>query len=118
MASPEFVKALQDTDELELTVIGRASGRRSTRPVWFVHEGDAIYLVPVTGSDSEWLKNVKANPEVTLGARGVTWTAKATPITDPAQVHEVVEKFRAKYGSAEIKKYYSKLDVAVKVPLR
>jgi hypothetical protein len=44
--------------------------------------------------------------------------ARATPITDPAQVHEVVEKVRAKYGSAEIKKYYSKLDVAVKVPLR
>jgi hypothetical protein len=32
-------------------------------------------------------------------------------------VHDVVERFRAKYGSGEVKKYYSKLDVAVKVPL-
>ena len=30
---------------------------------------------------------------------------------------EVVEKFQKKYGAGEIAKYYSKLDVAVRVPL-
>jgi len=29
----------------------------------------------------------------------------------------VVEKFRAKYGADDVKKYYSKFDVAVEVPL-
>jgi hypothetical protein len=29
----------------------------------------------------------------------------------------VVEKFRAKYGAGNVKKYYSKFDVAVEVPL-
>jgi hypothetical protein len=38
-------------------------------------------------------------------------------ITDPAKVGEVVEKFRAKYGAGNVKKYYSKFDVAVQVPL-
>jgi deazaflavin-dependent oxidoreductase (nitroreductase family) len=118
MASAEFVKVLQETDEIELTVKGRVSGRPSTRPVWFVQEGDALYLLPVKGSASEWYQNVLKNPEVTLSANRVTWTAKATPITDPARVHEVVEKFREKYGAADVKKYYSKFDVAVKVPLR
>jgi hypothetical protein len=32
-------------------------------------------------------------------------------------VGEVVEKFRAKYGAGNVKKYYSKIDVAVEVPL-
>jgi len=32
-------------------------------------------------------------------------------------VRHVFEKFRAKYGVDEVKKYYSKLDVAVEVPL-
>jgi hypothetical protein len=30
----------------------------------------------------------------------------------------VVEKFRDKYGAGDVKKYYSKLDVAVVAPLR
>ena len=33
------------------------------------------------------------------------------------QVHDIVEKFRAKYGTGEVKKYYTKLDVGVEVPL-
>jgi chorismate mutase len=48
---------------------------------------------------------------------GVKWNGKATPITDPARVRDVVEKFRAKYGAGEVAKYYSKFDVAVAVPL-
>ena len=45
------------------------------------------------------------------------WNGKATPITQPAGVREVVEKFRAKYGADEVAKYYSKFDVAAAVPL-
>jgi deazaflavin-dependent oxidoreductase (nitroreductase family) len=117
MALSEFKKALQSTDEIAITVTGRASGRKISRPVWFVQEGEKLYLVPVRGSDSDWYKNVLKNPTITLDANGVTWTAKATPITDTTRVRDIVEKFRAKYGAEEVKKYYSKLDVAVEVPL-
>jgi hypothetical protein len=85
--------------------------------VWFVQEGDVLYLLPVKGSDSAWFRNVLENPTVTLSADGVEWTARATPITDSAKVREVVDKFRAKYGRDEVAKYYTKFDVAVKVPL-
>jgi len=117
MALQEFTKALQSTKEIELTVTGRRTGRKVSHPVWFVQEDPTLYLLPVKGSDSEWYKNVLQNPVVTLGANGVTWTGRATPITDPAEVHEVVEKFRKKYGAGDVKKYYSKLDVAAKVSL-
>jgi deazaflavin-dependent oxidoreductase (nitroreductase family) len=117
MALSEFQKALQRTDEIASTVTGRASGRKISHPVWFVQEGEKLYLVPVRGSDSDWYKNVLKNPTITLAANGVTWTAKATPITDATRVRDIVEKFRAKYGADEVKKYYSKLDVAVEVPL-
>jgi hypothetical protein len=33
-------------------------------------------------------------------------------------VSSVVKKFRDKYGAADVKKYYSKLDVAVMAGLR
>ena len=38
---------------------------------------------------------------------------KAVPITEAKQVASVVEKFRDKYGAGDVKKYYSKFDVAV-----
>ncbi len=34
-------------------------------------------------------------------------------VKDATQVKSVVEKFRDKYGAIDVKKYYSKLDVAV-----
>ena len=113
----DFISALKEADEIDLTVTGRVSGRKSTRPVWFVHENNKVYLVPVNGADTEWYKNARKNPAVTLTVDGLTRTAKARPITDRAEVSEIVDKFRAKYGAGEIKKYYSKLDVAVEVPL-
>ncbi|OLC14941.1 MAG: pyridoxamine 5'-phosphate oxidase [Candidatus Rokubacteria bacterium 13_1_40CM_69_27] len=117
MALEDFTKALKDTDEIDITVTGRSSGRKTSRPVWFVRDGATLYLLPVKGSASEWYKNVLKNQAITLAAKGAKATAKATPITDAAQVHDVVEKFRAKHGVGEVKKYYSKFDVAVAVPL-
>jgi deazaflavin-dependent oxidoreductase (nitroreductase family) len=117
MAKADLKKALEGTEEIELTATGRKSGRKTSRPVWFVQEGEKLYLLPVKGSDSEWFKNVLKNPTITVTVNGLKSSAKATPITDPAKVSEVVEKFRAKYGAGNVKKYYSKFDVAVEVPL-
>jgi len=117
MALQEFLKALKDTDEIQLTATGRSSGREVSRPVWFVHEGGKLYLLPVTGSKSSWYQNILKTPTITVAANGVRWTGKATPITDPVKVGDVVEKFRAKYGADEVAKYYSKFDVAVALPL-
>lgn len=69
------------------------------------------------GSDSDWYKNVLKTPTIGLTAKGVKWTARATPITDAAEVHDIAEKFRDKYGTGEVKKYYTKFDVGVEVPL-
>jgi hypothetical protein len=38
---------------------------------------------------------------------------KVAPITDAKEVSSVVGKFRDKYGAKDVKKYYSKFDVAV-----
>ncbi len=113
----EFTAALQETSEIDITVRGRVSGREITLPVWFVAEGGKIYLLPVNGSDSDWYKNLRATPGLQLTARGVSVTASVTPITDPGDVHEIVEKFRAKYGADQVAAYYPKTDVAVEVTL-
>ena len=117
MALAELKKALESADEVEITVTGRSSGREISNPLWFVLEGDKLYLLPVRGSDADWYRNVLKTPTIRLAAEGMEVSTRATPITDAARVDDVVEKFRAKYSAEAVKRYYSKYDVAVGVPL-
>ena len=117
MANEEFTRALQSTQEVELTVTGRKTGREITNPVWFVQEGDRIYLLPVNGTDSDWYRNVLKDPTIRLAAGGTQVTARARPAEDPAGVARVVDMFRAKYGSENVDRYYPKRNAAVEVPL-
>lgn len=118
MANGEaFRRLLQQREEIELTVRGRRSGREHSRPVWFVVEGDILHLLPVSGSDTNWYRNLLVHPDVTLTVDGESLRASARPITEPALVAATVERFRARYGAGQIARYYSKLDVAVEVEL-
>jgi len=103
--------------EINLTVTGRTSGRSITNPVWFVLDGDKLYLLPVEGSDTQWYKNVLKNPGIAIEAGGTKAEFKAVPIADAKGVSPVVQKFRAKYGAGDVKKYYSKFDAAVVVQM-
>jgi deazaflavin-dependent oxidoreductase (nitroreductase family) len=110
----ETLKArLSRSREIHISVIGRKSGRTISNPVWFVSDEDKLYLLPVQGSDTQWYKNVLKNPSMHIDARGAEAELKALPITDAKQVSSVVEKFREKYGASDVKKYYSRFDVAV-----
>jgi deazaflavin-dependent oxidoreductase (nitroreductase family) len=104
--------------EIKITVTGRKSGRAISNPVWFVFEDDKLYLVPVKGSDTQWYKNVLKNPAISIEARGAESELKAVAITDKKQISAIVEKFRDKYGAGDVKKYYSKFDVAVVVQIK
>jgi deazaflavin-dependent oxidoreductase (nitroreductase family) len=99
--------------EIKISVTGRKSGRTISNPVWFVFDDEKLYLLPVTGSDTQWYKNVLKKPSMRIDARGEEVEVKAVPLTDTKQVSPVVEKFRSKYGAGDVKKYYSKFDVAV-----
>jgi deazaflavin-dependent oxidoreductase (nitroreductase family) len=117
MADEEFKKALEASREIELTVTGRTSGREISNPVWFVRDGEKLYLVPVRGSDSDWYKNLLKTPTIRLAAKGAQLNASVTPTSDAATVEQVLDKFRAKYGARDVEAYYPKQDVAVEVPL-
>ena len=101
--------------QIKIGVIGRKSGQEISIPVWFVIDGKKLYLLPVQGSDTQWYKNLLKNPSIRIAARGVESELQAVPVTDAKAVKSVVEKFREKYGAGDVKKYYSKFDVAVVV---
>jgi deazaflavin-dependent oxidoreductase (nitroreductase family) len=104
--------------EMTISVTGRKSGRTISNPVWFVFDDDKLYFLPVQGSDTQWYKNVLKNPMIRIDARGAEAEFQAVPLTDAKLVASVIEKFRAKYGAGDVKKYYSKFDVAVLADLR
>jgi deazaflavin-dependent oxidoreductase (nitroreductase family) len=117
MAQGKFDSALDSTTEVQLGTTGRVSGRETSRPVWFVRHDDKLYLLPVTGSESQWYKNLLKTPAIGLSAGGAEIHATASPITNPDDVRHVVDDFRSKYGAPDVADYYPHPDVAVEVPL-
>jgi deazaflavin-dependent oxidoreductase (nitroreductase family) len=99
--------------QLTITVTGRKSGRSISNPVWFVFENGKLNLLPVSGSETQWYKNVLKNPKIRIDANGAKGELQAIPVNDPRQVATIADRFREKYGAVDVKKYYSKFDVAL-----
>jgi hypothetical protein len=68
--------------QIKVSVVGRKSGRTISIPVWFVLEGDKLYLLPVQGSDTQWYKNVLQNPSIRIDARGVEAEFRTAAVSD------------------------------------
>ena len=117
-AHDSLANALSRASQIHISVTGRKSGRTISNPVWFVSNEDKLYLLPVKGSETQWYKNALQNPSLRVKAGATEAELNATPVTDVKSVASVVEKFRDKYGARDVKKYYSKLDVAVVARLR
>src|SRR5919106_4616248 len=115
MSKADLNQRLNRVSEIVLSVKGRKSGRDIPRPVWFVHEGNTVYLLPVQGSDTNWYKNLLVDPTLKISVNGVEIPVRGKPITDRNRINDIFGKFESKYG--EVKKYYPKVDVAVEVAL-
>jgi hypothetical protein len=116
MSKADLHRKLDRAYEVTLSVKGRKSGRDLPRPVWFVHEGNTLYLLPVQGSDTNWYKNILKNQTLKVSVNGEEIPVGGKPVTDSNRVDQIVEKFKSKYGQGDVNKYYPKHDVAVEVP--
>jgi len=116
MSNDLFHQKLNSAYELTLSIKGRKSGKYIPRPVWFVHEGNTLYLLPNRGSDTNWYKNLLAGSILKITINGFEVSVRGKPITDRKGVDDVMDRFHFKYGQNS-KKYYTKFDVAVKVRL-
>ena len=117
MSKDDLQQRLERAYEIYLSVKGRKSGRDIRRPVWFVYEGNTLYLLPVQGSDTNWYKNLLIDQALKISVNGVVISKRGKLITDGNSVDDIVRKFRSKYGEGDVKRYYPKTDVAVEVPL-
>jgi deazaflavin-dependent oxidoreductase (nitroreductase family) len=117
MAKSEFEKALEKTQEIKITVKGRKSGKSITLPIWFVHEPGKLQLLPVTGSRTNWYRNLRKHSNIQVQAENSKYDGKARLIEDKKKTKEIANKFGKKHGAGDLKKYYSVFDVSVEVPI-
>ncbi|MFZ0554145.1 MAG: nitroreductase/quinone reductase family protein [Nitrososphaeraceae archaeon] len=117
MSKADLHRRLNSANEITLSVKGRKSGKNIPRPVWFAYEGNTLYLLPVQGSDTSWYKNLLVDPTLKISVNGIELSARGKPITDSNGVDDIVRKFKSKYGEGDVKRYYTKFDVAVEVTL-
>lgn len=117
MSDGEFRKALESASELNITFVGRKTGKKFSTPVWFVNDGDKVCLLPVRGSKSNWYRNLLKNPNMELRVSNKKTTASARLTSDRTRVEEIVGKFRAKYGAGDVKRYYPGQDAAVELSI-
>jgi hypothetical protein len=116
-SAPDIARALRDREEISISVTGRTGGRTITHTVWFVLDAKTLWLLPVRGSRTLWFQYLRTVPTITVRAGRRRLTAAAEPVTDPATVRAVVARFQRKYTREDIARYYTMLDVAVKVPI-
>jgi deazaflavin-dependent oxidoreductase (nitroreductase family) len=92
----ELEKAANEST-VEITTIGRKSGKPHTKPVWFVYDQGHFYLQSGKGGKSDWYQNLQKNPQVTLKIGTLTFSGKARFIEDPQESERIHGLFSSKY---------------------
>ena len=89
-----------------LTLTARSSGQQQKIPVITVDVDGTRYLVSTRG-ESQWVKNLRANPGVDLTTKQgtVSYTASEVPV---AQRDKILQAYRVKAGKT-VEGYFAKL---------
>src|SRR5215470_5048147 len=118
MPENTFIHALEKAKEVEISVTGRSTGKQITLPIWFVHENDTLWLLPVSGSKTQWYQNLVKNPAITIKVGKEERTLNAQVLKTATSVGNVIQSFQQKYKPQMIAKYYpGPLDAAINLKL-
>jgi len=73
---------LKNEEYCYLTTTGRKSGNPHEIEIWFGIDGSSLYLLSGGGDDSDWVKNLRANPNVTVRIAKHTFAGTARIVGD------------------------------------
>jgi deazaflavin-dependent oxidoreductase (nitroreductase family) len=94
------LQRIADRSTIDITTVGRKSGKEHTKPIWFVVDDGKIVVQAGKDGKTDWYLNLQAKPAAMLRQGEYTFRARPTPVTDPARVEAIHELFLAKYTSA------------------
>ena len=85
-----------------LTTRGRVTGRPHRIEIWFALDADTLYLLSGGRERSDWVKNVRKTPEVTVELGGQVFAGRARIVTDLDEDERartlVHDKYAGSYG--------------------
>lgn len=85
-----------------LTTRGRVTGRPHRIEIWFAIDNDTLYMLSGGGTRSDWVKNLRLTPAVSLEVGTGTFEGRARVVTDPSEDGMarslLYEKYASSYG--------------------
>jgi deazaflavin-dependent oxidoreductase (nitroreductase family) len=78
----EVLKSLAGEDFCYLTTTGRVSGKPHQIEIWFGARENSIYLLSGGGHDSDWVKNLLKEPQVSVRIAEIIFSGTARLVTD------------------------------------
>jgi deazaflavin-dependent oxidoreductase (nitroreductase family) len=79
-----------------LTHRGRKSGHPYEVTIWFLVDGETVYLATANAS-RQWVRNVQANPSISFAVGSETFTGTSERVRDAAEERHVMDLVAAKY---------------------
>lgn len=83
-----------------LTTTGRVTGKPHEIEIWFGLRDSTLYLLS-GGGKSDWVKNLKKNPAVTVRVRKLSFRATARVVTDAEEEMDARHMLAEKYNERE-----------------
>ena len=82
-------------DYCYLTTTGRRTGRPHRIEIWYVAEGETLYLLAGGGRGSDWVRNLEADPRVSVEVGAETRGGRARMLEGGGE-HRQEEEQRAR----------------------
>ena len=82
-----------------LTTIGRVSGQPREIEIWFALSGSTLYLLSGGGDRSDWVRNLRADPGVTVRIGDHAFRGTARVVEDAAEQAVARPLVHGKYAS-------------------
>jgi deazaflavin-dependent oxidoreductase (nitroreductase family) len=76
-----------------LTTIGRKSGKKRRKCIRAIRRGERVYIVSIGGARAAWLKNLQADPGVSLRIRGGRFKGRARELGDAADAEQAMTAY-------------------------
>jgi deazaflavin-dependent oxidoreductase (nitroreductase family) len=94
---PARLSRLARTEYCYVTTTGRVTGRPHEIEIWFGVGGASLYLLSGGGEASDWVKNLRARPQVTVRIGKQTFTGAARFVSDEQEEAMARRLLAAKY---------------------
>ena len=92
---------LAGEDYCYLTTVGRVTGKPHTIEIWFGLRDSSLYLLSGGGQRSDWVKNARREPAVTLRIADRHFRGRARVVTDAEEDALARRLLIEKYGSSD-----------------